>query len=102
MKPNPTNAYVDVVLGHRQVARTAKAKTKTVGSHADAGTGKKSARIIPSAAAEAKPTNGWRARQRLGRFLTSLPIKHNLPTGFTEARGLSFAVLWNSPGGEQR
>jgi hypothetical protein len=79
-----TNAYVDLVVGQRQAAKAERKNTNPIGGHADGPTGKKSAKTMPSPAAKARPTNGWRdaagifARQRLGLLVVRFGIRRHI------------------------
>jgi len=81
-KPHATSAYVDLKSGQRNAAKPAITKIVPIGSHADGEMGEKSARIIPSIAARARPRNGWRAV--IGKF-TSQPLGH-LSSGFASQK----------------
>ena len=83
-KPHATSAYADLKSGQRNAAKPAITKIVPIGSHADGETGKKSARIIPSIAVSAKPTNGW--RPVIGKF--TLRRFGDLSSGFASQRSL--------------
>jgi hypothetical protein len=59
-KPAPTIAYVAIKLGQRRTTKAQIATLIAITRRTGEERGKKSAKIIPTAATIAKPTNGWR------------------------------------------
>ena len=77
-KPAPTIAYVAIKLGQRKTRKAQIAMTIEIARRVEGERGKKSAKITPVVASNAKPTNGWRGT--LDNFIVPLFVEFAVTT----------------------